>query len=138
LIDISRAFEVNISQVSHWAKVAGRVRRTRGARKSEEPSDHVKAVMRMAARMPYSQVADIVGTSRQNVCEIYNAWIERWWKIEPLKVGDLITWYGVNLKVLAVHDHSTGDVQTEDGKMIKSFRWRIGNNRSRLATTPAR
>jgi len=134
LIDISRAFGVNLSQVSLWAKVTGRTLRSGGARKSLVPSDHVKVIMRMSERMSYAQVAGIVGTSRQNVCGLYRAWIERWWKIEPLKVGDLITWYGVKLKVLAVHDHVTGDVQTEDGKTIQNFRWRIGNNRSRLVT----
>jgi hypothetical protein len=122
------------SQVSHWAKTSGRPRRPRGNRKQEKPSEHVQAILRLAARYSYRQVAKMVGGTSQNVCEVCHKWSERWWKIEPLfQPGDMILWYNMRFTVISVNGHLSGVVQDDSGQTIYDFQWSDGRNRAILA-----
>jgi len=141
LTNIAARYGVPASTISHWAKSAGMARRKRGAKALATPSTRVKTIMKLSKRMSYRQIAAVVGGSHQNVSEIYQVWLERWWKIEPsFQVGDVIEWFSMRFRVLAVHSHIDGDVQAEDGQIIRNFKWSEGNNRSLLAqaTIPAR
>jgi len=138
LVDIARRYGVSPSRVSTLARAANRTKRKRGAKADAEPSPRVRMLVEMASRMSYRQVSAIDGKcTRQNVSELCKKWVARMWARKPLiKVGDIVTWYGEPLTVLAVYDHVRGDVLTRSGKIIKDFKWRLGNNRALLAKKP--